>query len=227
MDLIKTFANNFGVYLPVIGAILFAAPSYYGTVKQLKLKGFLLLLSLSAFIIFLPTVLIEFKLFNNTIAFSDALGPKLLGATPIIVGLVYPPLLLTTFWLASKFTRGIGRVFIGAVLVVIMHLVLDPATIKLELIQEGMDGIFYQMPLINFVVWFFVGIIGILIAHVFWGKSKRVEAPVAYSGLGLLLFWTGVNAGVVQRIPLSIGAVYTLVLLGIIVLEKQQFKKEK
>lgn len=226
MDAVKTFVNSFGMYLPLLGAVIFATPSYFGVIKQRKVLGFAILVLLSVLAIAVPTLAIKAGIFSDSFAFSNALGPKFLDTTPIAVGFMYPPLLLITFWFASKFTRGFGRVVIGSVLTLLLHFVLDPATVKLELWQQEASGIFYGVPLINFIAWFVVGVLGMVILHILWGKEQRVKAAVAYSGFALLLFWTGVNAGVTQKIPLGIGAVYALIVLVVIILEKQQFKEE-
>lgn len=223
---IQSLTDSFGMYIPLLGALLFALPSYLGVFKQRGGLGIALLVILSLLAIGIPTAAIKMGVPYDSFTFSNALGPKFLGTTPWSIALIYPPLLLVAFWFASKFTREFGRVVIGSVLVLLIHLVLDPATVKLELWQQEVGGIFYGVPFINFVAWFFVGLAGMFLLHVIWGKEERVKAPVAYSGFALLLFWTGVNAGVTQKIPLGIGTIYGLIVLAVILLEKQQFKDE-
>ena len=226
METIKTLIGSFNVFLPLIGAVLFALPSFIGVVKQRKLVGILLIGLLAVLSIGLPTISLKLGIPFDSFEFGEALGPKILGTTPLVLGIIYPPLLLVAFWFASKFTRGIGRIFIGAVFVLLIHLVLDPATATLELWRQDSEGVFYGVPLITFVLWFIVGLIGSLCAHIVWGKEERVKAPVAYSGFALLLFWTGVNAGIYQKIPVGLGIIFAVIVFAVILLEKQQFKED-
>ncbi len=209
---------------PAIGIALFAVPSYLGVLKQKKFTGLLLLIVLGVYALAIETAAIKTGYPYGSFTYTDILGPKLLGTTPYAVALAYPPILLVAFWFASKFTRNFGRVILTAIFATLIDVVLDPATVKLEFWKWETPGIFYGVPLINFAGWLLTGLIGATIIHIFWGKAERVKATVAYSGLAVLLFWTGVNAGIAQKIPLGVGAVYALVLLGVIVLEKQQFK---
>lgn len=209
---------------PLAGVILFALPSYYGLLKQRKFIGLLIIVVLGLYALFVETLAVKTGAPFGTYSYTDILGIKLLDTTPLAVAFVYPPILLVTFWFASKFTRNLGRVFITALLSALFYAILSPATVKLELLEWEAGGGFYGAPWLSLVGWLAVGLVGGLIVHGLWGKEQRVKAPVAYSGLAVLLFWTGVNAGVSQHIPLGIGALYSLLVIGIIVLEKQQFK---
>ena len=211
---------------PLLGVILFALPSYFGVLKQKKMVGLIILLFLSAYALVIETGAIKTGIPYGNFDYTDILGPKLLDTTPWAVAFAYPPVLLVAFWFASKFTRKFGRVFITAILATIIDIVLDPATVKLQFWQWKTPGAFYGVPWINFAGWLATAFIGAFIVHLLWGKAQRVKASVAYSGLAVLLFWTGVNAGVNQYIPLGIGAFYSLVILVVLIIEKQQFKDE-
>lgn len=213
-------------FAPLVGIALFAVPSYYGVIKQKKLVGLLILIILGLYALAIETFAIKTGLPYGEFSYTNALGPKLLDTTPWAVALAYPPILLIAFWFASKFTRGFGRIFITAIFATLVDVVLDPAVVSLDFWAWESPGAFYGVPLINFIGWIVTSLIGATFLHAIWGKADRVKAPVAYSGLAVLLFWTGVNAGISQVIPLGIGAIYALVVLAVIILEKQQFKDD-
>ena len=218
--------DTIAVIAPLFGVALFALPSYYGVLKQRKVLGLVILVALGAFALAFETLALKIGVPYGDFSYTDALGSKLLGTTPWIVALAYPPILLVGFWFASKFTRSFARVILTAVFATMIDLVLDPATVKLEFWMWDSPGPYFGVPIINFVGWLVSGFIGGLILHALWGKSERVKAPVAYSGLAVLLFWTGVNAGVGQLVPFGIGILFSIVVLVVLILEKQQFKNE-
>ncbi|MDZ7786378.1 MAG: carotenoid biosynthesis protein [Candidatus Saccharibacteria bacterium] len=224
--IVENVPNVVITFAPLVGILLFAAPSYFAIIRQRKLTGIIILVALGIYALAIETVAIKTGLPYGEFTYTNTLGPKLLDTTPYAVALAYPPILLMGFWLASKFTRNFRRVFIAAIFATLVDVVLDPATVKLEFWSWAEAGSFYGVPWINFIGWLLTGIIGATILHFLWGKAERVKAPVAYSGFGVLLFWTGVNAGIDQKVPLAVGAVYSLIILGIILLEKQQFKNE-
>ncbi len=218
--------NVIATFAPIIGILLFALPSYFGVIKQRKLIGLLILVVLGIYALAVETAAIKTGIPYGRFSYTDVLGPKLLGTTPWAVAFAYPPILLIAFWLASKFTRHFPRVILTAIFATIVDVVLDPAIVKLEFWKWDSPGSFYGVPLINFAGWLLSGLIGALILHILWGKAERVKAPVAYSGFAILLFWTGVNAGIAQKIPFGVGAAYALLIFAVIFLEKQQFKNE-
>ena len=213
-------------YAPAIGVALFAIPSYWGVLRQKKFIGLLLLIVLGLYAIGIETLAIKTGSLYGNFSYTDILGAKVFGTTPWIVALAYPPVLLVAFWFASKFTRSFGRVFIASIFATIIDLVLDPATVKLQFWTWDTPGAFYGVPWTNFVGWLATAFIGALIIHLIWGKAQRVKAPVAYSGLAVLLFWTGVNIGVNQFIPVGLGIFYSIVIVFVLILEKQQFRDE-
>ncbi|MDZ7744569.1 MAG: carotenoid biosynthesis protein [Candidatus Saccharibacteria bacterium] len=212
---------------PIVVMSLFALPAFIGVLKQ---RGFLLgtviLLVLAGFTLAYETLALKTGLPQGTFSYADGLGPKLLETTPWTVIFVYPPILLGAFWFASKFTKGFGRVILAAIFATVISLVLDPAHVKLQLWQWETAGPFYGVPIINYIGWFIKGFIGGWLLHLLWGKHHAVKASIAYSVLAVLLFWTGVNIGIDQWIPVGVGALASLVLLIVLILEKRQLRRE-
>ena len=76
METIKTLIGSFGVFLPLIGAVLFALPSFIGVVKQRKLVGILLIGLLAVLSIGLPTISLKLGIPFDSFEFGEALGPS-------------------------------------------------------------------------------------------------------------------------------------------------------
>lgn len=222
----KEAYDALGGAAPVVAISLFALPAYIGVIRQRGfLRGVAILLALGAFIIGFMTLVVAVA--PGNLSFGGSAGPKLFGTTPWLLALAYPPLLLAAYWLASKFTHGFMLIFLTALLFTGMNVVLDPAIARVGIAQWEHAGSFYGIPLLNFALWFVGGMLGSWLLHILWGASNEIRASVAYSGLAVLLFWTGVNIGVEQWGPMGVGAFASLVILLVLILEKRQIRREQ
>lgn len=216
------------VVAPIVAISVFALPSYIGVMWQRGfLRGLLIVLILSAYSVVFFTLIAKTGLPDGDLTYASALGYKLFGTTPWVLAFAYPPVLLVAFWAATKFTRTFARVILTAMFTTIIAVILEPATVKLQFWQWTNPGQFYGVPVLIFVSWALASFIGAWLLHGLWGEEYGVRAPVAYSGLVVVLFWTGVNAGVTQWIPFGLGATIGLALLSVLFLERSQIKKEE
>lgn len=217
-----------GDFAPIVAVSLFALPSFIGLLRQTGFfKGLLMFISLGALSVGIDTLAIKSGIFYKEFSYAESLGGKLFGTTPWTIGLAYPPLLLAAFWLASKILKKRGRVLLTAVLLTFIGLIISPALAKLQLWKTVTAGRFYGVPLGNFAVWLAIGLVGGWLLYRLWGKDNQVRLSIAYSGLAILLFWTGVNIGVEQWIPVGTGVFASLVLLIVLILEKRQLRAER
>lgn len=224
----KEAIDAIGAVAPAAAIGLFALPSYLGVLRQKGfLKGLFILLVLGIFAIGLDALVIKTNVLYQDFTYADSLGYKLFGSTPWSIGLAYPPLLLTTFWLASKLTKGRGRLILTTVLMVFTGLVFSPALFKLRLWETKTGGLFYGVPLTNFLILAVVGLVGGWLLLRLWGKDSPVKPSVAYSGLAMLLFWSGVNIGVEQWVPVGTGLFASLIVLVVLIIEKRALKHER
>jgi bisanhydrobacterioruberin hydratase len=200
---------------------LFALPSYISTLRQKGLgKGIVILVSLGVFALIFETIAIKTGLPYGRFSYGDGLGRKFLDITPWAVMLAYPPIVLGAYWLARKFGRPLA-IFLTPIFATIVDLVLDPAMVKLEFWKWEAAGPYFGVPVINFAGWLISGFIAALILSALWGDAP-VKRGAAYSVFGILLFWTGVNIGVEQKIPAIIGTASSVFLLTLFVLEKRR-----
>lgn len=216
------------VVAPILAICIFAVPSYLGVLKQKRFfAGLFIIILLSAYAFGVYTVAAKTGLLGGNFSFNSTLGYKLFNTTPWVLAFAYPPILLVAFWLASKFTHKFFRVILTAIFAAFVNVILDPATVKLELWKWENPGSFYGVPPIIFASWFVIGLIGAWLLHLLWGKQLAVKSSVAYSGIVVVLFWAGVNAGVDQWIPFGAGMLGGLILAIVLIVEKHQLKDSK
>ncbi len=192
---------------PVIIIAVFALPYVVSIVRHRGFMGLAIIFALAAYTLAVMTLAVQTGLPYGRFVYDSALGYKLFGIVPWVVIVVYPALLLALFWAASKFTHKTSRIAMTTLLGVLASLMLDPILVKLELWQWENPGPFYGVPVLSFVGWFFSSLIGATILHLMWSQEALVPRGVSYSGLSLILFWTGANVGVEQWIPAAIGGV--------------------
>lgn len=226
----------FGVEVPVTSlftygasafVILFALPSYISTIRQRGIfLGLLLLSLLGVFAIAFETLAVKTGIPYGKYTYDTVLGNKVLGGAPWTIGIAYPVLLLAAFWLASKIYRGFLRPFLTAAFTAATTVVLDPAAVKLQLWKWETPGHFYGVPLTHFIGWAVAGLAGAWFIQMFWG-DRDVKRGLAYSGLLMMVFWTGVNLGINQFVPAAAGAAISIVMIALMILEKRSSKKDK
>jgi bisanhydrobacterioruberin hydratase len=227
MDL-NSIVNSLGVAAPLMVIVLFALPTYISALRQRGLlRGLLVIILMSIFFTGLITASVKSGLPYGQYSFGTALGYRLFGVTPWVMPAVFTTILLLGYWLASKFaSRGL-RVLLTAVFVTLFELVLNPGVVKLELWKWQTAGPFYGVPTFHFAGVFAVAFLSAWLLNLLWGKGEEARAGIAYSGLGLLLFWTGANAGIGQWVPFGIGVAETIILIIFVIVEKRRLKQEK
>lgn len=215
--------------LPVVAAIAivgFALPSYIGVLKQKGLgKGLLVLLSLSAFVLLVETIAVKTGLPYGKFNYGDAIGYKILDATPWPIAFAYTPLLLGAFWLARKITEKKISIVLVALFATIAHFVIDPGLARMELWKWETAGPFYGVPIMNFAGWFITALVGATLLTFLWGDTK-VRRSLAYSAFAIVWFWAGVNLGLQQWLPGAIGITAGFLLLTLMWTEKRREAKE-
>lgn len=213
---------------PVIGLILFAMPSFISVLRQLGLfRGLLILLFLGIYAITIETIAIKTGVPYGQFSYDTVLGTKLFGTTPWVVAIGYPPILLAGFWLASKFTHSASRILLAGIFSVLLNVVVHPVMVKLEFWHWDEPGIFYGVPIINFAGWLVTASIGAWVLHGLWNQDRLVKRGIAYSGLIVVLFWSGANFGLGQWLPAFVGGVIGGLMLILAGLERWKTALEK
>lgn len=215
------------IYGAGIAVVLFALPSYISVWRQRGIfVGTFLLLVLGLLALSIETLTTKTGVPYGKYTYDAVLGNKILDAAPWTIGIAFPIVLLAAFWFASKVTTTILRPFLAAVFTTVSAVVFAPAVVKLELWKWENPGPFFGIPFTYFIGWFVVGLAGAWLIHIVW-LDKRARRGIAWSGIGALWFWTGVNFGVNQWIPAGIGAILSVVAFLIMIWERKNEKSAK
>lgn len=142
-------------------------------------------------------------------AYTDLLGAKVLGRVPFTIPLSWFYMGFTAYLLASVITGALrlrGRTFwslaLGAWLLVAWDLALDPAMARNAVFPFWTwytHGVYFGMPIQNFVGWWLVGFIFMGVSRWLWRADAPADLP-AWLPLGMYL------ANMVFAMALSLSA---------------------
>lgn len=180
--------------------LVFAYPSYAAVVKHLGLKrGALGLALLGLYALILETVAVKTGLPYGRFSYGPKIGTLLFDAVPWTVPFSWTPLVLWARTLAGR--RGI---LATTALLLAADLTLDPGAVAQSFWRYGAGGLYYGVPLTNFLGWILSGAIGAWLANKLLGPAEP-GLPTALSGLLSLTFWTCVCLWMGLWIPGAIG----------------------
>lgn len=119
--------------------------------------------------------------------YGASLGPKIFG-TPIIIGLNWLILIYATGAISRRLPIiRIWRAVVGAILMVMLDVVLEPVAIQLDFWSwEGTE-----IPVQNYIAWFFIAFVLHVVYQVSRFRKTNQMAPVLY--IVMLLFFTTLN----------------------------------
>lgn len=211
-----------------LAILLLAVPSYIGLIKQRGLvRGLLILTVIGAIFLGVLALAVQFSYPFGAFTFSEVLGYKVAGLVPWTMAFAYPPLVLAVFWLSSKVTSNGLRIVLSGLLFAVVNAVLDPALAIMGIRSWEDGGPFYGVPIMNFGGWFLCGLITAWVLHKIWGRDDDVRRSVAYSGFAIIWFWAGVNLGLKQWVPGTIGLGLGLLIIGLMFVEKRRLSEKK
>jgi putative membrane protein len=206
-----------------------AIPSYYALYRWLglgKSVSILLILSLYAFIIETFAIITGFP--YSSFHYTDQIGFKIAGYTPYTLPFAYVPIFLGSIYLASIISRNIYSYFlITTFIVLLVDIMLDPAAVALKFWIYHSPGIFYNVPLMNFLGWILTGFLAALITYPLLSKELFQSKPSALvSSLFLILsFWMSVCFYLGLILPGLIGLFLWLFILWITRMDVAIFSK--
>ena len=179
-------------WISVLAILLLAFPAFWAFVKHLGYKkGLLVLGCLSIFAILIESIGVATGFPYGEFFYSADLGWRVFGLVPWTVPFAWVPLLIGAAALSSVFVkRAIPRIFLTAIILVMMDLVLDPAAVYAGLWSYPDGGWYFGVPWTNFAGWFFSGIIGASI--LFWFDADELpRLGMMSSAVLMLAFWSG------------------------------------
>ena len=205
-------------YISGIFIVALSIPCYLAVIKWLKLgNGILFLIIMSLYAISIETFAIITGFPYSEFTYTNLIGFKVLGYTPYTVPFAYVPLFIGSIYLASLRIRSFWKIaLIAAFFVLIADLVLDPAAVALNFWVYKSSGIFYGVPLMNFLGWILTGFLAALISiGVLKNELFNIYKPKGLvSSLFLILcFWAPACFYLKLWVPGIIGMFFLIFIL--------------
>jgi len=182
--------------------VLFALPSCLALVRFSR-RGWLILLLLAVFAYLIETIGILTGFPYSRFVYTELIGPKIAGITPWGLPFAFVPLVIGAMTLSGGFSALWQKIFVAVGVLLLADLVLDPGAVALGIWVWERDGLYYGVPLVNFVGWVFSGLVA---SGLFIYFEKSPLPPQAAISLYLTLcFWTGVAFWLGLWIPFGLG----------------------
>jgi bisanhydrobacterioruberin hydratase len=220
-----------------VSTLFIAFPSFIALWRYLGSKvAALSLLSLSVLGFAVETIGVATGFPYGPFYYGGSLGPKVAGLVPFLLPLSWVPLVLGAVAATSRFASGAGsRVFpyslgerseprseatrwvlSAAVLLALVDGVLDPGAAALGFWVWPEGGIYYGVPMTNYLGWLFSSSLAaallIVLGRRRWG-SVSPPPGLLDSALIAAAFWTGVAVFSGLSFPAVLGAALYLLLL--------------
>ncbi len=204
--------------LSAVFIVIFALPSYISLVKHTGARrGLTALLILSALPLLVEAYAVWTGFPYGEFHYSELLGYTVLGLVPVSVGFAYAPILLGAMVVASRFSgRSLARYALFSSLVnVSIDMVIDPGAVSTGFWEWTRPGVYYGVPLINFVGWVVTGFVYAALFYLMAGVETSLPLPssVSTSLIWILCFWAGYNLLNLLLLPGFLGIAEVVVLL--------------
>lgn len=192
--------------------IIFALPLVFILFRSYPFaKIFLLLTLLSFFALTIETVGVLTGFPYGHFIYTDLFAFKLFETTPIIVPFGWIPIVVGAYSLVQKFGFNSAKksylVFIA--LILLTDAIVDPGAVKLGMWAYRDGGVYYGVPLSNFLGWILSGTVAFLLLNHFLKTSNR---QIIFYFACLLMYWTGIAFGASLIIPSLIGGLVLIFL---------------
>ena len=204
--------------LSAVFIVIFALPSYISLVRYAGARrGLTALLVLSALPLLVEALAVWTGFPYGEFHYSELLGYTVLGLVPVSVSFAYTPILLGAMAVASRFSgRSLARYALFSSLVnVSIDMVIDPAAVSAGFWGWTQPGIYYGVPLINFLGWIVTGFVYAALFYLMTGVEANLPLPssVSTSLIWILCFWAGYNLLNLLLLPGVLGLVEVVFLL--------------
>jgi len=189
-----------------VSTLLIALPSFVALWRYLSPRGAVLsLLSLSAFGYAIETIGVATGFPYGPFYYGDSLGPKITGLVPYLLPLSWVPLVLGATAAtaptipdgkAMSRRRRVLWVLYAAILLTLVDGVLDPGAASLGFWVWPEGGLYYGVPVSNYLGWLFSSSVAAAILLVL-GRRRWVSVSpppgLLDSALVAVAFWVGVD----------------------------------
>lgn len=216
-------ALAFNPYMMVAAVTIMALPLISGIAPIVDRRAAVGLLALAAFTWAIELVGVHTGLPYGDFAYERQLGPMLFGDVPLALPVFFLPILLNGYILGililgERADRLAIRFPAVVALVVVLDLVLDPGAVALNFWGWANPGVYYGVPLINFLGWILAATVAVGILTLSFDHDAivaRLETcPYLLDDLiNFAIFWGLVNSAAFNLVPalVAVGILFVLV----------------
>jgi len=201
---------------PIISSlfpIIFALPMFYTLFRYYSFATtFSLLIILSIFALGIETVGVLTGFPYGQFFYTDLFAYKLFDVTPIIVPFGWIPIVVGAYHLTQRLNVGsLKKNYVLFIMFILLtDAIVDPGAVRLGMWGYREVGVYYGIPVSNFLGWILSGTIAYFILDYFFKQTSN-DRIIFYFAC-LLLYWTGIAVGSVLIFPSLIGCVYLILL---------------
>ena len=201
----------------ILAVITLSAPAFWGMWKIYGRKGVLALIALGLFALTIETIGIYTGFPYSHFDYLMPFGYELFGTTPWTVFVAWSPLVIGAYLLSqSWFRQWWSQILVYLGLLVGADLVLDPGAVARGLWQYEALGLWYGVPIQNFLGWVFSGTIVYVILKFGLPKVSLSNNNLIIGSLSFVLslaLWTGVTTTYSLWIPAIFGIILLVTIL--------------
>ncbi|AGN00900.1 putative carotenoid biosynthesis protein [Salinarchaeum sp. Harcht-Bsk1] len=216
-------ALAFNPYLMVAAVTIMALPLASGIAPIVDRRAAVGLLALAAFTWAIELVGVQTGLPYGEFTYERELGPMVFGDVPLALPIFFVPILLNSYLLGilvlgDRADRLAIRFPTVVALVVVLDLVLDPGAVALDFWGWTDPGVYYGVPVINFLGWILAATVAVGILTVAFDHdaivSRLETCPYLLDDLiNFGIFWGLVNVAAFNLVPALVATGILLVLV--------------
>lgn len=211
--LIGIFFGTGAVYFPLnesfwfvglISTVFFALPAFYFFARDVGVrKGLLWIIGLSLFAWGLEAFAVWTGFPYGGFAYSNLVGPKIVGLVPLQVPFAWLPLVFGSVIVWENTNKSyVTKALLSALTLVAIDLVLDPGAVSMGVWEYKNPSMYYGVAFSNFFGWFLSGFFVSWVLHKYLTLHSKA---ILISTWLILSFWTSVCFAIGLGIPGLIG----------------------
>lgn len=217
-----TISLNFNPYLVLFGTVIMRLPLISGVKPLINKKSStgILLLILYSYLIEFIGVITDWP--YGSFEYGISLGPMIYGLVPLALPIFFLPLVINSYLLViqvggKKSDKIYWRIPMVIMMVLLLDIILDPAAVSLGFWLYNEGGVFYGVPVSNFLGWILSAsvTVGVLDYVLESNQIKERLDSCEYildDLVSFALMWTSVNV-IYQNWISVLGSVILLIIL--------------
>ncbi|MWG33666.1 bisanhydrobacterioruberin hydratase [Halomarina oriensis] len=214
---------EFNPYFVLFGVVVMRLPLVAGVAPLVDRKAATALLALAGYAYGIEYLGVTTGEPYGAFEYTVELGPMLFDTIPVALPVFFFPLVLNSYLLCllslgDRADRWFVRLPVAVAAVVAMDLVLDPAAVAVQFWAYDAGGVYYGVPVSNYLGWVLSATVSVLAFD--WGFSRsgllrRVrECEFMLDDLvSFVILWGLINAFYTNWVPVAVAALFGLGLL--------------